>query len=93
MLTQNLNIPNSDKQYFSFMAPQVVVMTNYGAASDDKVGIMTILGFQFPPEAQAQDKCHVIRNGYHFFFFFFFFYITLQKFTVHNWKLAWDLTS
>ena len=29
------------------VAPEIIVMTNYGADSDDKVGIMTTLDFQW----------------------------------------------
>ena len=31
----------------SLVAPEVVILTTFGATSDDKVGIMTILGFQW----------------------------------------------
>ena len=40
----------------SLAAPQVVVMTTCGAASDDKVGIMIVLGFNYDHQAITRQQ-------------------------------------
>ena len=46
-MTASLETENPpDANFVSLMAPEVVVMTTTGAASDDNVDTMTALGFQ-----------------------------------------------
>ena len=48
----------------SLVAPEVVVMTNYSAGSDDKVGIITTLSFQLllPTSMAVTDVSHQLSS-------------------------------
>ena len=69
----------------SLAAPEVVIMTTSGAASDDKIGIMSHLGFQYLVSRVPYQPVKFQRNA---IIEFFMPWIFLRSYT-YNFSYPW----